>query len=287
MKQQDAIALLKADHKKVKELFAQVEDTSERAKAQLQRLGDEICAELTVHTQIEEKIFYPAVQERTKRGHKEEKDLVLESYEEHAAAKKVIEDIQATDSGDESYKPKVKTLSELIDHHVKEEESRAVPRCARAVRRRRAGRTRRASHRAEGAAAGRDRQNLTATVSGDLFDDVLGCVRDKHDLAADVTAFEQAMRFGTVVERVHRHDRYVIGCSSISAFKRANAAGFGTPSNAVAAIPPGGCTPFGYAIRPPSRTAATQRSSAGPPLSASSASTPAGAMRRTTLSTSS
>jgi hemerythrin superfamily protein len=124
---QDAIALLKADHKKVKELFTQVEDTSERAKAQLQRLGDEICAELTVHTQIEEQIFYPAIHERTKRGHKDEKDLVLEAYEEHAAAKKVIEDIRATEPGDESYKPKIKTLSELIDHHVKEEESELFP----------------------------------------------------------------------------------------------------------------------------------------------------------------
>jgi hemerythrin superfamily protein len=127
MKQQDAIALLKADHKAVKELFKQVEETSERAKAQLQRLGDQICAELTVHTQIEEEVFYPAVQERTKRGHKEEKDLVLESYEEHAAAKKVIEDIRATEPGDDSYKPKITTLSEMVDHHVKEEEHDLFP----------------------------------------------------------------------------------------------------------------------------------------------------------------
>jgi hemerythrin superfamily protein len=127
MKQQDAIALLKADHKNVKELFEKVEETGDRAKAQLQRLGDQICQELTVHTQIEEQIFYPAVKERTQRGHKEEKDQVLEAYEEHAAAKKVIEDIQATDSGDESYKPKITTLSELIDHHVKEEEHEMFP----------------------------------------------------------------------------------------------------------------------------------------------------------------
>ena len=127
MKQQDAIALLKADHKKVKELFAQVEETSERAKVQLKRLGEEICQELTVHAEIEEQIFYPTVKERTQRGHKEEHDLVLESYEEHAAAKKVIEDIQATDAGDESYKPKITTLSELIDHHVKEEERELFP----------------------------------------------------------------------------------------------------------------------------------------------------------------
>ncbi|HEX3550711.1 MAG TPA: hemerythrin domain-containing protein [Candidatus Elarobacter sp.] len=127
MKEQDAIALLKADHRTVKELFAQVEETSERAKAQLGRLGTQICTELTIHTQIEEQIFYPAVKERTQRGHHEERDLVLESYEEHAAAKKVIEDVRATDPGDESYKPKLTTLSELIDHHVKEEEHQLFP----------------------------------------------------------------------------------------------------------------------------------------------------------------
>ena len=127
MKQQDAIALLKADHKTVKELFKQVEDTSERAKAQLQKLGDQICQELTIHAQVEEQIFYPAVKERVQRGHKEEKDQVLEAYEEHAAAKKVIEDIQAVDASDESYKPKITTLSELIDHHVKEEETEMFP----------------------------------------------------------------------------------------------------------------------------------------------------------------
>jgi hemerythrin superfamily protein len=127
MKQQDAIALLKADHKHVKELFGQVEETSERAKAQLQRLGTEICQELTVHTEIEEQVFYPAVKERVQRGHKEEKDQLLEAYEEHAAAKKVVEDIRATDPGDESYKPKITTLSELIDHHVKEEEHEMFP----------------------------------------------------------------------------------------------------------------------------------------------------------------
>ncbi len=127
MKQQDAIALLKADHKKVKELFKETEDTSDRATAHLQKLGERICQELKVHTQIEEEILYPAIQERTKRGHKEEKDLVLESYEEHAAAKSVIADIEATESSDESFKPKIKTLSEMIDHHVKEEEGELFP----------------------------------------------------------------------------------------------------------------------------------------------------------------
>src|SRR6202022_812898 len=105
----------------------EVEDLSDRATAQLQKLGDEICNELKMHAEVEEEIFYPAIQERTKRGHKEEKDEVLEAYEEHAAAKKVIEDIRATDAGDESFKPKITTLSELIDHHVKEEEHEMFP----------------------------------------------------------------------------------------------------------------------------------------------------------------
>jgi hemerythrin superfamily protein len=127
MKQQDAIALLKADHKTVKGLFKETEELSDRAKAQLKRLGDQICAELTVHAQIEEQIFYPAVKERTGRNHKEERDLVLESVEEHALVKHVIKDLQAIGPDDESYKPKVKVLKEIVEDHVKEEERELFP----------------------------------------------------------------------------------------------------------------------------------------------------------------
>jgi hemerythrin superfamily protein len=127
MKQQDAIALLKADHKTVKGLFKETEELSDRAKAQLKRLGDQICAELTVHAQIEEQIFYPAVKERTGRSHKEERDLVLESVEEHALVKHVIKDLQAIGADDESYKPKVKVLKEIVEDHVKEEERDLFP----------------------------------------------------------------------------------------------------------------------------------------------------------------
>ena len=127
MKQLDAIALLKADHKTVKGLFKETEELSDRAKAQLKRLGDQICAELTVHAQIEEQIFYPAVKERTGRSHKEERDLVLESVEEHALVKHVIKDLQAIGADDESYKPKVKVLKEIVEDHVKEEERDLFP----------------------------------------------------------------------------------------------------------------------------------------------------------------
>jgi hemerythrin superfamily protein len=127
MKQQDAIALLKADHKKVKGLFAETDDLSDRATTQLKRIGDQVCQELTVHAEIEETIFYPAVKDRAQRGHKEERDLVLESYEEHSLVKKIISDLEAIDANDESYRPKLKVLREMVEQHVKEEERELFP----------------------------------------------------------------------------------------------------------------------------------------------------------------
>jgi hemerythrin superfamily protein len=127
MKQQDAIALLKADHKKVKGLFAETDDLSDRATTQLKRIGDQVCQELTVHAEIEETIFYPAVKERAQRGHKEERNLVLESYEEHSLVKKIIGDLEAIDATDESYRPKLKVLREMVEQHVKEEERELFP----------------------------------------------------------------------------------------------------------------------------------------------------------------
>lgn len=127
MRQQDAIALLKADHKAVKALFKTADELSDRATTQLKKVGDQICRELTVHAEIEEKIFYPAVKERSQRGHKEQRDLVLESYEEHALAKKIIGELESLDASDESYRAKLKVLHELIDEHVKEEERELFP----------------------------------------------------------------------------------------------------------------------------------------------------------------
>ncbi len=127
MKQQDAIALLKADHKTVKTLFKESEELSDRAKTQVKRLGDQICKELTVHAQIEEQIFYPAVKAAAGKKNKEEYDLVLESVEEHALVKHVIKDLQAIDGSDETYKPKLKVLKEIVEDHVKEEERDMFP----------------------------------------------------------------------------------------------------------------------------------------------------------------
>lgn len=113
----DAIAMLKADHRKVEELFAKFEETN--GKATKQRLAEEICLELKVHTAIEEEIFYPAC-----RG-KIEDDLVDEAYVEHDSAKLLINEIEAGGPEEDFYDAKVKVLSEMIEHHVEEEEKRS------------------------------------------------------------------------------------------------------------------------------------------------------------------
>jgi iron-sulfur cluster repair protein YtfE (RIC family) len=118
----DAITILKADHKKVKALFKEANELSDRAHAARKKLFDRINAELTLHTQVEEKIFYPAFKAKTKAA-TEERDDILEAYEEHAGAKDLMRKLAALDPKDETYKAKIQVLSEMIDHHVKEEET--------------------------------------------------------------------------------------------------------------------------------------------------------------------
>ena len=113
----DAIAMLKADHRKVEELFEKFEQTT--GKATKQRLAEQICLELKVHTVIEEEVFYPAC-----RG-KIEDALVNEAYVEHDSAKLLINEIEAGGPEEDFYDAKVKVLSEMIEHHVEEEEKRS------------------------------------------------------------------------------------------------------------------------------------------------------------------
>lgn len=110
----DAIALLKADHRKVEELFEAFEKS--RDSKRKRELVQEICTELKVHTMIEEEIFYPAL-----RG-KIEDDVLDEAYVEHDGAKVLINDLQTAFPDEEFYDAKVTVLSEEIKHHVAEEE---------------------------------------------------------------------------------------------------------------------------------------------------------------------
>ena len=114
---QDAIALLKADHRQVEKWFGQFEKT--RSGARKDDLARQICNALQVHTKIEEEIFYPAFLEAT-----EEKDIHHEAEVEHNGAKKLIAEIESADSQDDYFDAKVTVLSEMIKHHVREEEKR-------------------------------------------------------------------------------------------------------------------------------------------------------------------
>ena len=118
----DAIALLIEDHKKVKDLFEKFDALSDRSKVNKKKIADQICLELSVHAQVEEEIFYPAVREPIK-----DDDLMDEAVVEHASAKDLIAQISEMDPGDDLYDAKVKVLSEQIEHHVEEEEGEMFP----------------------------------------------------------------------------------------------------------------------------------------------------------------
>jgi len=121
----DAISLLKKDHANVKALFSQVEELSDRATASRKRLFDKVNAELRTHSEIEEQIFYPAVKQRAEDG--EERDLVLESYEEHAIVATLLDQMQELAPDDETFAPKFNVLMELVRQHIKEEEKELFP----------------------------------------------------------------------------------------------------------------------------------------------------------------
>ncbi|MDR3527828.1 MAG: hemerythrin domain-containing protein [Rhizomicrobium sp.] len=111
----DAVALLKADHRKVEDLFEQYEAASrDSSKAKLAR---QICLELVVHTTLEEEIFYPAC-----RAQNVEHDDLDEAQVEHDGAKVLIREVMSQSPSDDYFDAKVKVLSEYIKHHVGEEE---------------------------------------------------------------------------------------------------------------------------------------------------------------------
>ena len=113
----NAIALLKADHRQVEELFEEFEKA--RASNRKQELATQICEALKIHATIEEEIFYPAFIDAT-----EEEELHDEAQVEHDGAKYLIKKIEASGADDDLFDAQVKVLSEMIKHHVNEEEKR-------------------------------------------------------------------------------------------------------------------------------------------------------------------
>ena len=118
----DAIAMLKADHDKVRRLLNELESTTERGVKTRTELFATIKGELTIHEIIEEEIFYPAP-----KAHPKAKDIVLEAYEEHHVVDTLMGELEALDVSDETWGAKAKVMKENIEHHIEEEEGEMFP----------------------------------------------------------------------------------------------------------------------------------------------------------------
>jgi hemerythrin superfamily protein len=120
----DAIALLEADHQKVRGLLRELEGAS--AKPRREQLLTTIEHEIKLHSKIEEEIFYPAYREAAKT--KEDRKLYFEAIEEHHVVDVVLPEIKGTDAGSDEFAAKAKVLKDLIEHHAEEEETEMFPR---------------------------------------------------------------------------------------------------------------------------------------------------------------
>jgi hypothetical protein len=112
--------MLRADHARVAQLFARFE--AARGAERKEKLAERICDDLEVHTELEEKVFYPAV-----RGAIHDDALMDEATVEHQTAKNLIEEIRSMSPSDDLYDARVKVLGEYVQHHVKEEHTEMFP----------------------------------------------------------------------------------------------------------------------------------------------------------------
>jgi len=119
-KAQNATELLIADHKHVSELFTEFEKAP--SIAEKKRIVSKICTELTVHAQIEEEIFYPAVKLALK-----DKELIPEARVEHATLKTLVEQVRGIEPDGEIFDAKIEVMHEYVKHHVKEEQEKMFP----------------------------------------------------------------------------------------------------------------------------------------------------------------
>jgi len=121
---QNPIDMLKEDHQAVKGLFSQFEEADKRSQ---QRIADEALAMLEIHTKLEEDLIYPAIREATG-----EEEMIDEALEEHHVATLLIKELKKLKSKDERYAAKFKVLSEMVKHHIEEEENETFPQAEQA-----------------------------------------------------------------------------------------------------------------------------------------------------------
>lgn len=119
--------MLAEDHKKVKKMFDQFEKLKDGDDEAKQRLVDTCCAELTIHAQLEEELFYPALRDTI-----DDMDMLDEAEVEHASAKQLISELASMQPGDELYDAKFTVLGEYVKHHIEEEEKEIFPKAKKA-----------------------------------------------------------------------------------------------------------------------------------------------------------
>ncbi|GAA1405445.1 hemerythrin domain-containing protein [Catellatospora coxensis] len=128
---QDAITMLKDDHKVVEKLFREFEKAGDSAYAKKRRIVDQVIAELTTHAYIEESLFYPTA----RKAAPETGEHVLESVEEHHVVAWMLNELKSADPRDERFDAKMTVLMENVRHHVKEEEQEWFPEVRKAMSR--------------------------------------------------------------------------------------------------------------------------------------------------------
>lgn len=120
-KSRDALELLEEDHRKVEELFDEYDEMEGNDKRRGE-LANQICNELTVHSQLEEEIFYPRAREATK-----DNELIDEAIVEHASVKHLIEEIEGMEPGEDLFDARIRVLEEMVKRHIQEEEEELFP----------------------------------------------------------------------------------------------------------------------------------------------------------------
>lgn len=131
--EKDAIALVKADHQQVRALLGELEETTEKAVSKREKLLATIEQELTIHTRIEEEIFYPAFRDAARK--KDDAKLFFEAIEEHHVVDMVLPEIKATGLESDQFAAKAKVLKDLVEHHAEEEETEMFPRARKLMTR--------------------------------------------------------------------------------------------------------------------------------------------------------
>lgn len=122
--EQDAIAILTADHRAVDQLFDAFERAADDDLERKSTLVQRACELLSIHAIVEEELLYPAAQQALPDGDKGDVD---EAYVEHFLVKTLIEKFTSLKAGDDGFDATFKVLSENVRHHVEEEESELFP----------------------------------------------------------------------------------------------------------------------------------------------------------------